>query len=125
MPSATASAVPQTPSTVTVTYALVESWDGGLLGEFTVVNDGSTTIPGWELAATFPGDQIQVTWGPIDPNPGGDSLVMQAQPDSPTIAPGASQTGYFIARGDTAFPSSCTFDGASCTAYGDPGQPVS
>jgi Cellulose binding domain len=114
MPSAMGSAAPQLPPSVTVTYALIVRWYGGMMGEFTIANHGSTAITGWKLSAAFPGDQIQVTWGPIDPNPGGYTVVMEAQPDWPTIAPGASQSGYFIARGNTATPSNCTFDGASC-----------
>jgi Cellulose binding domain len=114
VPSAMGSAAPQLPQSVTVTYALIVRWYGGMMGEFTIANHGSTAITGWKLSAAFPGDQIQVTWGPIDPNPGGYTVVMDAQPDWPTIAPGASQSGYFIARGNTATPSNCTFNGASC-----------
>jgi len=114
MPSAMGSAAPQLPPSVTVTYALIVRWYGGVMGEFTIANHGGTAITGWELSAAFPGDQIQATCGPINPNPGGYTVVMETQPDWPTIAPGASQSGYFIARGNTATPSNCTFDGASC-----------
>jgi hypothetical protein len=113
-PSAMGSAAPQLPPPVTVTYALIARWYGGMMGEFTIANHGSAAITAWDLSAAFPGDQIQSTWGPIDPNPGGYTVVMKAQPDWPTIAPGASQSGYFIARGNTASPSNCTFNGAAC-----------
>ena len=114
-PSATASAAPQIPATITVTYALIVRWDGGMLGEFTVANNGSANITGWELSAAFPGDQIQVTWGPTDPDPGSDTLLMEAPSDWPAITPGTSQSGYFIAHGDTTFPSDCTFNGYACS----------
>ena len=48
---------------------------------------------------------------------------MEAQPDWPTIAAGASQSGYFIARGNTTTPSNCTFNGVACANDVDPGQP--
>jgi Cellulose binding domain len=122
-PSAMGSAAPRLPPSVTVTYALIVRWYGGMMGEFTIANHGSTAITGWELSAAFPGDQMQATWGPIDPNPGGYTVVMEAQPDWPTIAPGASQSGYFVARGNTTAPSDCTYNGAACADYGDSGQP--
>jgi len=111
MPSAPPAA---TPPSVTVTYALITRWDGGLMGEFTITNYGRTDITGWELTAKFPGDQIQDTWGPAGTDTDGDTLVMEAEPDWPEIAPGTSQSGYFVARGDTTFPSNCTFNGAAC-----------
>ena len=55
------SAVPQPPPSVTVTYALITRWYGGLMGEFTITNYGRADITGWELTAKFPGDQIQDT----------------------------------------------------------------
>jgi hypothetical protein len=125
-PSATAAVGSQLPATVTITYAIIVQWSGGMLGEFTVANNGSANITGWELSAAFPGDQIQATWGPVDPNPGGDTVVMEAQPGWPTTIPaGTSQSGYFIARGDTTSPSNCTFNGISCFAEADQGQPSS
>lgn len=116
MPSVMATIAPQRAVTVkvTVVYTPIEVWSGGVTGEFTVTNVGSNDVAGWELSAEFPGDQIQFTWGAIDPNPGSDTIVMGPQPDSPTIAPGASQSGYFVAQGTTIYPSTCTFDGASC-----------
>jgi hypothetical protein len=116
VPSATTSVAPQLPPTVTVTYAIIARWYGGMLGEFTMTNNGSANITGWELSAAFPGDQIRATWGAAGPAHGGDTLVMEAQPDWPTIAPGSSQSGYFIARGDTTYPSNCTFNGAACAS---------
>ncbi len=116
MPAVMATIAPRRAVTVkvTVVYTPIDVWSGGLTGEFTVTNVGSNYVAGWELSAEFPGDQIQVTWGPIDPDPDRDRIVMGPQPDWPTIAPGTSQSGYFVAQGATIYPSTCTFDGASC-----------
>ena len=113
MPSVRATIAPQRAVTMTVTvaYTPIEFWSGGLTGEFTITNVGSNDVTGWELSAEFPGDQTQFTSGPIDPNPGNDTIVMGPQP---TIAPGTSESGYFIAQGSTIYPSTCTFDGTSC-----------
>ena len=58
-PSAMGSAAPQLPPSVTVTYALIARWYGGMMGEFTIANHGSAAITAWDLSAAFPGDQIQ------------------------------------------------------------------
>ncbi len=116
-PSATAPVVPQIPPSVTIAYTLVVRWDGALVGEFTVTNTGRTAITGWDLSAAFPGDQLQFTWGPIEPAPGSDVVVMASQPNWPTIAPGTSQSGYFLAQGNTIIPASCTFNGVACLNY--------
>jgi hypothetical protein len=114
--SATPSAASQLSPSVTVTYTLITQWAGGMLGEFTVTNIGSTSITGWELSAAFPGDQIQPIWGSSAPD-GGDVLVMEATPDALAIAPGSSQSGDFIAQGDTIAPSVCTVNGVACPGY--------
>jgi hypothetical protein len=120
--SATPPAASQPSPSVTVTYTLVAQWGGGMLGEFTVTNIGSTSIAGWELSAAFPGDQIQPVSGTSAPD-GGDVLVMEATPDSPAIAPGASQSGDFIAQGDTIAPSDCTVNGVTCPGYSTQDNP--
>jgi len=33
------------------------------------------------------------------------------------IAPGTSQSGYFLAQGNTITPASCTFNGVACVNY--------
>jgi hypothetical protein len=64
----------------------------------------------------FPGDQIQAISGSSAPD-GGDQLVMEATPDSPAIAPGSSESGDFIAQGDTITPADCTVNGVACPGY--------
>jgi endoglucanase len=97
---------------VTVAYSLVQRWPGGLQGQFTIVNHGSTALAGWQLRAVFPGDQIDSAWGASSQS-GGSTLVMTAS-YPPAIPPGASQSVDFTAQGSTAAPASCTIDGAPC-----------
>jgi hypothetical protein len=93
-----------------------------LLGEFTVANNGTASITGWELSAAFAGDEIQVTGDPVEPDYGGGTIVMEAQPDWPAIPPGDSESGYFIAEGSTLTPSDCTFNGFACSDFPDQAQ---
>jgi cellulase/cellobiase CelA1 len=124
-PPAAASAAPPPAPSVTISYTLVAQWIGGLLAAFTITNDGSTGITGWQLSATFPGDQIQDAWGTDTPNSSSDDLTVGATADLPTIAPGTSQTVYFAAQGATTVPAACTFDGAACPVSAGQGSPYS
>jgi hypothetical protein len=119
-PSATAVAAPPPPSaaprpapSVTVTYAVVQRWDGGFQGQFTIVNHTSVALTGWQISATFPGDLVDSVWG-ASGQADGDRLVLDAPSYQPTIPPGASQSAHFTAQGNETSPASCAIDGAAC-----------
>jgi len=121
-PSATAPAslgasTPSSPtppaSTVSVSYTLIQQWDGGFEGEFTIVNKGSTAINGWQLSAVLPGDQTESAWD-ASFQTDGDILVMNPPSYQMTISPGASLNEEFTAQGSTTSPADCTFNGAAC-----------
>ncbi len=110
-PPPTTAPVRQVPA-VTVSYALVQRWDGGFQGQFTIVNHGSTALAGWELRAVFPGDQIDSAWGSAY-QASGDTLVLD--PSFPATVPaGTSQSMNFTAGGNTTSPGGCTLNGAAC-----------
>jgi Cellulose binding domain len=98
---------------VVVVYTLVRSWNGGIQGELTIVNDGSTAITSWELSVTLSGDQIDSV-GDTSYQAAGATLVLDARAGEAPIAPGASLSEYFTASGPTTSPSSCTFNGTPC-----------
>ncbi|HEY2237313.1 MAG TPA: cellulose binding domain-containing protein, partial [Streptosporangiaceae bacterium] len=52
------------PSTgCTAVYSVVNSWSGGFQAQVTVTNTGTSSLSGWKLAWTFPGDQkINSLW---------------------------------------------------------------
>jgi hypothetical protein len=100
-------------STVSVSYTLIQQWDGGFEGEFTIVNKGSTAINGWQLSAVLPGDQTESAWD-ASFQTDGDILVMNPPSYQMTISPGASLNEEFTAQGSTTSPADCTFNGAAC-----------
>ena len=106
------SPTPSVPA-VTVSYSLVHQWDGGFQGEFTIVNHATTTLSGWALAATFPGDQIDSVWG-ASYQTDGDRLTLTPASYLPSIPPGGSQSAFFTANGTHQAPTSCTFNGKGC-----------
>jgi cellulase/cellobiase CelA1 len=96
-----------------VNYTLLRQWHQGFLGEFTIVNKGSVTINGWELAAELPGDQVEAAWL-AGFHVSGDTLILDPRSEQMTIDPGASLTEYFTASGSATSPTSCTFNGQPC-----------
>ena len=111
-PPPAASTAPAIP-VVTVSYSVVQQWDGGFQGEFTIVNHGAAAISGWQLAAVFPGDTIESAWD-ASFHTGGDTLLLDPPSYQLTIAPGAGLAEHFTAAGTTTTPESCTFNGAAC-----------
>jgi len=102
-------------SGLTITYSTPEVWDGGFQGEFTIVNQGSSTLDDWQVVITLPGDQVDTAWDANwQPGPAGTVILTQASYDAP-LTPGASQQFNFVATGNTVEPASCTFDGSACT----------
>lgn len=95
-----------------VSYAVVHQHPHSFQGKFTIVNDGSTAINGWELVAVLPDDQIRSVWDGrfhID----GDTLYIDPSSSQQTIAPGATLTENFIAHGTTTTLTSCMFNGTT------------
>jgi chitin-binding protein len=112
-PSPTPPAPRQAPP-VTVAYSVVQRWDGGFQGQFTIVNHASTALTGWQIRAAFPGDLVDSAWGAGWQISGGGTLVLDAPSYQPTVPPGASQSANFTAQGNTTSPVNCTIDGLAC-----------
>jgi len=82
-------------------------------GRFTIVNNGSTAIKGWELVVVLPNDRIRSVWdGSFRTD--GDTLYIDPSKSQQTIAPGATVTENLSAHGSTTTPTSCTFNGSAC-----------
>jgi hypothetical protein len=100
---------------LTIAYSTPEVWDGGFQGEFTIVNQGSSTLDNWQVVITLPGDQVDTAWDANwQPGPADTVILTPASYDAP-LKPGASQSVNFVATGNTVKPASCTFDGSACT----------
>jgi hypothetical protein len=98
---------PVAPPPVSVSYTLVNQWQNGFQGQFTIDNNGSKPIHGWQLTAVLSGDQVRWAW-PALFSMSGSTLNQN------TIPPGTSLTENFLANGTTTSPSSCTFNGSPC-----------
>jgi hypothetical protein len=100
---------------VTVSYSAFQRWGGGFQGQFVITNHGSSAVTGWQLAITLSGDRVDTVWNADWQYAGGGSVVMTATPYDQVIEPGASQSVNFFAQGGTTEPTSCTFDGSTCS----------
>jgi cellulose 1,4-beta-cellobiosidase len=99
-----------------VTYSLVNSWQGGFQGQAVVKNTGSAAINGWTLAWTFPGDQkITQLWNGSYTQSGEAVRVTNAAYNA-AIPPGGTVTAGFtgtFTSNDTS-PSAFTLNGTPC-----------
>lgn len=111
-PTSTQSRSP-TKGPVDVSYSVVQTWGNGFQGRFTIVNNGSKTVNGWEIAAVLPNDHVQTSWYATY-HITGDTLYLDPTLLQQTIAPGATLTENFTATGTTTTPTSCTFNGSPC-----------
>jgi hypothetical protein len=92
---------------------VVQQWQGGFQGQFTIVNQGTAPINGWELRAVLPFDRIDSVWDAVY-HVLGDTLVLDPPSYQTTIPPGGSLTENFTANGRWTKPIGCTFNGARC-----------
>jgi Cellulose binding domain len=111
-----AAATPATsaPGFVTVTYQLVQHWEGGIIGKYTIINESNAVLSGWQFTATFPGDQVQFVIGAADPDLGSDVLVLEPASAGAQLVPGGRVSVVFFAAGQTASPVQCSFNRTAC-----------
>jgi len=100
-----------------VAYSLTNSWSTGFQAQVVLNNTGTSTINGWTLTWTFPGDQkISNLWNATYTQSGEQVTVTAASFDA-TIAPSSNVTVGFTA--------SFTSNNANPTAFSVNGSPCS
>jgi Cellulose binding domain len=99
-----------------VTYT-PSNWQGGFTANVTITNNSSSTISGWTLTFTFPGDQkITNAWNAAVTQTGASVTVTNLSYNA-TIPPGGSQSFGFQGSWATndASPTSFSVNGMACT----------
>jgi hypothetical protein len=103
-----------------VTYTLNNAWNAspnGFTAQVTIANTGTTTINGWSLTFTFPGDEkITANFNGGFSQTGENATLTNASYNG-TIAPGASTTDGFQGSWTSshANPTSFAINGTACT----------
>jgi cellulase/cellobiase CelA1 len=99
-----------------VTYS-ADSWAGGFVANLTITNTGTTTVSGWALRFTFPGDAVVTNMWNAAPTQSGRTVDARNLSYNATIAPGAT-AGFgfqasFATNGNA--PTTFTLNGSPCS----------
>lgn len=117
-PVVTTSSYKPTPTTAvcTVAYRLTSEWTGGFQASLTITNQRTTALLKWQLAFTFPADQLITQAWSANYTQKDASVVMSNAAENGRISPGGSVTVGFIgtwSQGNT-LPSQFTLAGVPC-----------
>ena len=96
---------------------LKSEWQGGVVGNFTITNTGSTAINGWQLAFTFPGDtKAGAGWNAVLTQTGSSVVATNAFYNG-SVAPGSSVSFGFQGTwtSNDADPVAYTLNGSPCS----------
>ncbi len=116
--SASPSTSPTTGGTATcrVSYARQSEWAGGFVTNITITNTGTSTINGWTLTFSYPGDQKITNGWSATFSQSGNAVTATNVSYNGTLAPGG--TAAFGAQGtwgsSDASPTSFKVNGATC-----------
>jgi endo-1,4-beta-xylanase len=99
-----------------VTYTKNSEWPGGFTAQVTIANTGTTTINGWSLTFTFPGDQKITSNFNGGFSQTGENATLTNASYNGSIAPGASITDGFQGSwtSSDASPTSFSINGSAC-----------
>jgi hypothetical protein len=100
-----------------VTYTLNSSWPGGFTAQVVIANTGTTTINGWSLTFTFPGDEKITSNFNGGFSQTGENATLTNASYNGTITPGATITDGFQGTwtSSVANPTSFAVNGTTCT----------
>jgi endoglucanase len=100
-----------------VSYVKQSEWATGFVAQLTLTNTGTSTINGWTLAFSFPGDQkITSGWNSTATQSGTAVTVKDAGYNGTIAAGGNAQFGFQGTwSASDASPTSFTVNGSACT----------
>jgi endo-1,4-beta-xylanase len=99
-----------------VTYTKNSEWPGGFTAQVVIANTGTTTINGWSLTFTFPGDQKVTSNFNGGFSQSGENATLTNANYNGTITPGATITDGFQGTwtSNDTNPSSFSVNGTAC-----------
>ncbi len=106
-----------TSSSCKVVYTNNSQWPGGWTSQVVITNTGTSTINGWSLVFTFPGDQKVTQNYNGGFSQSGETATLTNASYNGTLAPNASVTDGFQGSwtNSNASPTSFTLNGSTCT----------
>ncbi|WP_374204089.1 cellulose binding domain-containing protein [Streptomyces sp. HPF1205] len=99
-----------------VAYTKTSEWPGGFTADVTVSNTGTTTVNGWNVGFSFPGDQNVTNGWNATVTQSGKAVTAKNMDYNATIAPGASTSFGFQGTytSSDASPTAFTLNGTTC-----------
>ncbi|BCB87145.1 cellulose binding domain-containing protein [Phytohabitans suffuscus] len=117
-------AVASPASAATATFARTSSWGTGYEAKFTVTNNTSTTITGWNVQFDLPSGSAMGTYWDALLTSSGQHHTFTNRSWNGTLGPNGTASFGFIVTGN-GDPTNCTVNGGSCAGGGptNPGAP--
>ncbi|MYW03839.1 cellulose binding domain-containing protein [Streptomyces sp. SID3343] len=107
-------------ATPEATFAKASDWGSGFTGQYTIRNQGSTTLTTWRVEFDLPaGTTVGSYWDALQTGSTGGHYVFTNREYNGTLAPGAAASFGFLGAGSAA-PTNCKLNGNPCTG---PAQP--
>jgi cellulase/cellobiase CelA1 len=101
----------------TVSYVTQSQWAGGFVASVTISNGGTSTINGWTLTFTFPGDQkITNSWNGVVTQSGANVSIGNESYNASIPAGSSTQLGFQGTwTSSDAAPTGFTLNGTACS----------
>ncbi|MYS78859.1 cellulose binding domain-containing protein [Embleya scabrispora] len=107
-------------ATPEATFAKASDWGSGFTGQYTIRNQGATTLTAWRVEFDLPaGTTVGSYWDALQTGSGGGHYVFTNREYNGTLAPGASATFGFLGAG-TGTPGNCKLNGNPCVGPAGP-----
>ena len=119
VPSAAVAAAPTPPpGTATAVFTQVTQWPAGYVGTITVRNGTAAPINGWRVEFDLAAGTVLTSSYSAAFSQTGDRYTATNLHWNGTLAPGASTTFGWVARGQ-GIPTGCTLNGVACDGIAD------
>ncbi|MGW2397023.1 cellulose binding domain-containing protein [Kitasatospora sp. NPDC001664] len=120
-PSPSAPSTSPVPAAGCAVHYGLSDWGGSFNGDVTVKNTGGTSVNGWQLVFSFPGDQrVTAMWNAVSAQSGKQVTATNPGSYNTVIAAGASVNFGFSGTstpGTNGVPSSFALNGETCSTY--------
>ncbi|MFF7245387.1 cellulose binding domain-containing protein [Embleya sp. NPDC008237] len=107
-------------ATPEATFAKASDWGSGFTGQYTIRNQGTTTLTAWRVEFDLPaGTTVGSYWDALQTGSSGGHYVFTNREYNGTLAPGASATFGFLGAG-AGTPGNCKLNGNPCVGPAGP-----
>jgi hypothetical protein len=99
---------------IVVRYFVVQQQSSGFDGEVEVINNGPSSLAGWQIVVALPNDEI-TSFSNASGYVSNHILLLGPAPDARPVGPGGVLRVFFVAEGQQTSPELCAFNNLSCS----------